>query len=422
MKGRFFLAVLTLLFAAQAAALFLFARQQGADGRQDAAAVNKALQSLGRDWANLEGHKKVDGLAYVALGPDEEVRYRTQEGLSESINEAVLHRDTVLDIRDGSSVVGKLIVYNDSAQVFQAGKQAVIRAFLLCMLAQGGLCAGYFFYLNGTIVKPFRALEGFAERVAGGNLDVPLAMDRQNLFGAFTESFDLMRVQLKEARQAEIRANESKKELVAKLSHDIKTPVASIKAASEVGAALADQERLRDNYRQIIRKADQIDSLITNLFTATLEELKQLSVTPQDLESREIRGFLESADYLGRASLAPVPGCILRADPLRLQQVFDNLFANSYKYAGTQIEATVWREESCLAVALEDHGGGVDREEISFLKEKYRRGRNAQNIEGAGLGLYIADYFMREMKGELFLENGADGLRAVVRIPLSGRI
>ena len=229
-------------------------------------------------------------------------------------------------------------------------------------------------------------------------------MDRQNLFGAFTESFDLMRVQLKEARQAEIRANESKKELVAKLSHDIKTPVASIKAASEVGAALADQERLRDNYRQIIRKADQIDSLITNLFTATLEELKQLSVTPQDLESGEIRGFLESADYLGRASLAPVPGCILRADPLRLQQVFDNLFANSYKYAGTQIEATVWREE------------------ISFLKEKYRRGRNAQNIEGAGLGLYIADYFMREMKGELFLENGADGLRAVVRIPLSGRI
>ena len=189
-----------------------------------------------------------------------------------------------------------------------------------------------------------------------------------------------------------------------------------------MGAALADQERLRDNYRQIIRKADQIDSLITNLFTATLEELKQLSVTPQDLESGEIRGFLESADYLGRASLAPVPGCILRADPLRLQQVFDNLFANSYKYAGTQIEATVWREESCLAVALEDHGGGVDREEISFLKEKYRRGRNAQNIEGAGLGLYIADYFMREMKGELFLENGADGLRAVVRIPLSGRI
>lgn len=60
-----------------------------------------------------------------------------------------------------------------------------------------------------------------------------------------------------------------------RLSHDIKTPVASIKAASEVGLALSGSERLRDNYTQIIRKADQINTLITNLFTATLEELQQ---------------------------------------------------------------------------------------------------------------------------------------------------
>lgn len=106
------------------------------------------------------------------------------------------------------------------------------------------------------------------ERLCGadcrGNLDLPLEMDRQNLFGAFTESFDLMRSELKKARLAEAKANAEKKELVAKLSHDIKTPVASIKAAAEVGLALSETERMKENYTQIIRKADQINGLITN--------------------------------------------------------------------------------------------------------------------------------------------------------------
>ena len=61
-------------------------------------------------------------------------------------------------------------------------------------------------------------------------------MDRENVFGAFTESFDLMRHELRRARERERRASQSKKELVAKLSHDIKTPIASIRAVAEVMA------------------------------------------------------------------------------------------------------------------------------------------------------------------------------------------
>ena len=78
------------------------------------------------------------------------------------------------------------------------------------------------------------------------------------------------------------------------------------------------------------------------------------------------------------------------------------------------------RESRFLAVAIEDCGGGVDAEELPLLKEKFRRGSNARNREGAGLGLYISDYFMREMGGELLVENGEDGLRVTVVICQSG--
>ena len=82
---------------------------------------------------------------------------------------------------------------------------------------------------------------------------------------------------------------------------------------------------------------------------------------------------------------------------------------------------TFYREENRLAVCVEDRGGGVGEEELPFLKEKYIRGSNAEGLEGAGLGLFISDFFLREMQGELLLENGKEGLKATVFVPLSGK-
>lgn len=390
---------------------------------QDTVAINEVLKRLETDWNNLDSSPVYNGLDYVVLDGEGRVLFRTTQGLSESISTATAHRDTMLDIRQGEKIVGKLIVYNGADAVYESRRKKLSLAVAVIMLLQTATVLGYCVYLNNILVRPFHKLKDFARRVAGGNLDVPLEMDRHNVFGAFTESFDLMRSELKKARLAEARANAAKKELVAELSHDIKTPVASIKAASEVGLALAESDRIRDNYTQIIRKADQINTLVTNLFTATLEELEQLSVTLADMESGELAQMLENADYLHRSTIpvaAALPPCLLRADRLRLQQVLDNIYANSYKYAGTDIMLAITREGGRLLLVIEDLGGGVSQQELPFLKEKFRRGSNAKAVEGAGLGLYISDYFMRKMGGELTVENGVSGLRVCVAVPLSG--
>ena len=389
---------------------------------QDTVAVNEVLKRLEADWDSPGSAAAGDGLDYVVLDGEGEVLFKTAQGLSESVNAATAHRDTILDIRQGGKTVGKLIVYNRADAVYESRKRALALAVAAVMLLQTAATTGYVIYLRKILVRPFHKLKDFAQRVAGGNLDVPLEMDRQNVFGAFTESFDLMRSELKRARLAEAQANAAKKELVAELSHDIKTPVASIKAASEVGLALADSDRLRDNYTQIIRKADQINTLVTNLFNATLEELEQLSVTPGDMESGELVQMLENADYLHRSAVpaaSAIPPCLLCADRLRLQQVLDNIYANSYKYAGTDIMLAITRESSRIVIAIEDFGGGVSPQELPFLKEKFRRGSNTGDVEGAGLGLYISDYFMRKMGGKLTVENGTCGLKVSVEVPLS---
>lgn len=418
---RGFLTAIFIVFALEIVAFILLIKKSE-DNSQSSIAVNEVLQTIQNDWGHFEAHTNKTEFDYVVINNAGEVVFRTAEGLSESINSAVSHRDTILDVESNGETIGKLIVYNDSSDTFKSNRNALAAVFGTAAAIQLVVCAGYFLYLNRAVVKPFRKMKGFAERVAGGNLDVPLEMDRGNLFGAFTESFDIMRAELKKARLAEAKANASKKELVAKLSHDIRTPVASIKAVSELGTALAENDKIRKNFEQIISKADQINTLVANLFSATLEELQQLTVTPADMSSTELRCMLESADYLRKAQFPDIPERMIFADKLRLQQVFDNVVANSYKYANTEILVNVFIQNRFLAVEIEDFGGGVTAEELPLLKEKFGRGSNTNGIDGAGLGLYISDRFMTEMNGELRIGNGKHGLKLTVLILLSGNI
>ena len=421
MKRQAFLIGALIVLIAEIITLTVFAVQTP-DFSQDTVAVNEVMQSVTADFNALKQHKNITDLDYVVLDENSNLVYKTKSGLSESVNAAISHRDTILDITINDSVVGKVIIYNDGAQTLQSQKQTAIIVLSVAIAVQGGIFIGYAVYMNFTIIRPFRKLKGFAERVACGNLDIPLEMDRQNLFGAFTESFDIMRSELKKARIAEAQAQQSKNELVAKLSHDIKTPVASIKAVSEVGLAVTDNEKDKANYTQIIGKADQINTLVTNLFTATLEELQQLTVTPTSIDSKQVITMLENADYMHRAAVPDMPECLVYADRLRLQQVLDNIFANSYKYAKTDIIVTAQKADNYIVIGIEDYGGGVLPEELPVLKEKFKRGSNARNTEGAGLGLYISDYFMREMQGELNIENGEHGFKVTVVLALSGKI
>lgn len=275
MKSKIFLFGTILLLIAEIIALIIFAVQTP-DLSQDAVAVNEIVQTVTDDFNNMEEHRNTTALNYVVLDNSGNLLYKTQSGLSESINVAITHRDTILDITIDKTQVGKIIIYNDGTQTLQYQKQTAVIVLSVAIVIQIFICIGYTVYLYLSVIRPFRKLKGFAERVAGGNLDMPLAMDRHNLFGAFTESFDIMRSELKKARLAEAQAQQSKKELVAKLSHDIKTPVASIKAVSEVGLAVATTEKDKANYTQIMGKADQINKLVTNLFTATLENCNNL--------------------------------------------------------------------------------------------------------------------------------------------------
>jgi len=277
----------------------------------------------------------------------------------------------------------------------------------------------YLIYINKKVLAPFDKLKTFARNVAAGNLAIPLSMDEDNVFGAFTESFDIMREELAKSRENERRANESKKELVASLSHDIKTPLASIKAIAELMEVQLQEEKFKNKVNTIWNKADQIELLTNNLFHATLEELKELKVENQEEASGILGAMLQNCDYLHRIDKYEVPECLIICDKLRLQQVFDNIISNSYKYANTNIIVTFQIKEDNLEIRIQDFGQGVDDEDLPLLFTKYYRGQNSEGRSGAGIGLYISKYFIEKMGGRIEALNENPGFCVRIEIPLA---
>jgi len=253
-----------------------------------------------------------------------------------------------------------------------------------------------------------------------GNLDVPLEMDRHSSFGAFSESFDIMREELKKARENEYAADRSKKELVASLSHDIKTPVASIKAATELMLVSVKDEKERTQLERIASKAEQINTLITNMFHSTLEELQALSVTVAEVHSTALPRLIENADHKSRVKPFSIPGCIVLTDTVRLQQVFDNVISNSYKYADTDISIYADFDGPFLAIVVEDQGPGAPEDELPLLTNKFYRGNNAAEKSGYGLGLHISKTLLEDMSGDLSCENRQHGFAVRIRLRFAG--
>ncbi len=385
----------------------------------DITAVNDIVQSLVKTWDTIgyDQLPKLDyDLDYVVLDNQNQFIKATKNGLNNDINSAIRNGDIIVDIKSEDILLGKLIIYNDSnTQWLRFRNYYLVITYCLTIMVVL-FCIGYITYIDKNILNPFRKLQVFARYVAEGNLDMPLVMDRGNLFGAFSESFDLMREELKKARENERLANQSKKELVASLSHDIKTPVASIKAVTEVMHVKATDENQMRQLEIINSKADQINTLISNMFSATLEEIQQLKVTVSEISSQELYGLIKTSDYNRKADIMAIPECIILADILRLAQVVDNIISNSYKYAGTSIYVSSSIKGKYLEIVFKDYGGGVPQEEISLVFNKFYRAENSKGKSGTGLGLYISKYFMEQMQGEIYCKNLRDGFAVVLKL------
>ena len=416
MKKRFVLLAVLLTVILMIPVLFLNYGKQASAGYLDNTVVNGLLNELSADWDNVNAKNKsivpqIEGISYEVMDNDGRILVRTETWMPEDLGRATSERYTIRDIKVDGEVVGKLLISNDFTSMRSETQKNYERRFIIVALVEALLIALFLLWVYRNIIKPFEDLKEFASDIASGDLDKPLKMDRGNIFGSFTESFDIMRTELSEAKQKEYEAQRSKMELVSQLSHDIKTPVASIKALGELLEAQSTDPKTKERLGSIVTKADNIDAMVSDLFTETLTELNELNVETSEQESRILDRIIKDADHMDLVTGRNVEECIIMCDPLRVTQVVNNIIFNSYKYAGTAIHLESHIEDDYLVVSFTDEGGGVSNDEIPMITKRFRRGENAKGKPGSGLGLAIAYELMEKMGGDLEVANDDKGLR-----------
>lgn len=284
---------------------------------------------------------------------------------------------------------------------------------------------GYIYY---AIIKPFERMEEYAEEVAKGNLDLKLNYERNNLFGEFTWAFDRMRREIIKARTCEKEAIENNKTVIATLSHDIKTPIASIRAYTEgLQANLASNPLKRQKYINIIiKKCDEVTALTNDIFLHSLADLGKLKMNLVEVSIKPIiieylNGLLCDKDNVFIND--DIPDANLLIDTKRFEQVLENIINNSLKYAkDSKIEIKVEKSLKDYIIIIRDYGKGISDEDMPFIFEKFYRGKNVGKEQGAGLGLYIVKYIMEQFNGNVYINSFKDGLEVRLIIPLIDKI
>ena len=331
----------------------------------------------------------------------------------------------LIDRGDYETAKQKTDEYADMLRSNPLDDSVGINGTIMCVLTVVFM-AMVFLYVYMSILRPFDKMKEYASEIAKGNFDLPLNYERSNYFGAFTWAFDSMRKEITRSRMAEREAILNNKTVIATLSHDIKTPITSIRAYAEgLEDNLDTSQERRSRYLEVImRKCDEVTALTNDLFLHSLSDLNMLQMQPEEFE---LASFLKqsiseiAAEHGDIIFREPDISPVIYADKKRVNQIVENLINNSRKYAKTNITVSLTKSDEIVKVHFRDNGPGIPDEDMPFITEKFYRGKNSGDENGSGLGLYIVKYIAEQSGGSLELINhtsGEEGLEAVVSFPI----
>ncbi len=279
-------------------------------------------------------------------------------------------------------------------------------------------------WIRKGVFIPLTQLNTAMQHIADGDFDY--IMDDSKSSGEIAslyENYDQMRLRLKESAEEKVQAERQNRELISNISHDLKTPITSIKGYVEgIMDGVADTPEKMDRYiKTIYNKANDMNRLINELtiysgidsnripynfhklnvadyFNDCVEEVGL------DLESKNIR-----LNYMNMVS----DDTIVIADPEQMKRVINNIVGNSVKYMNKphgEIDIRILDEIDSIRVEIEDNGKGVAPKEIGRIFERFYRTDASRNSSqgGSGIGLSIVKKIIEDHGGYIWATSKED--------------
>lgn len=273
------------------------------------------------------------------------------------------------------------------------------------------------------IFRPVRQIDKGIERLGDGNFQTPIAVSGPKDLENLGRKLDWLRKRL-------AKLDREKVKLIAHISHDLKTPLASIKE----GAGLLRDELvgpINNHQKEVVgildKNCSKLQRLIENILNFNMAQARK---TPLQKNRIQLNNLIREVVADQRNSILArnidlvqqLPPVVIDGNQKQLKTVFDNLVSNAVKFTPDkgQIRIRMKSNDKRVAILVEDSGCGINDEERSRIFSPFFRGKGAEKsvIKGSGLGLAISREYVQNHGGTIRLLPDSNGARFLVTLPL----
>lgn len=272
--------------------------------------------------------------------------------------------------------------------------------------------------LSKGIINPLKNLVAATEKISQGDFDARVDVRNKDELGRLGAAFNRMVEELKNAREREKALEISRRELVANVSHDLRTPLSSIRGYVEglMDGVAAEPEKTRRYLGVIHDKALSLERLINDLFELSRLEAGQLKMEFVKVNAGEMikdlcATFSRDAALVGLSFNCRLPSTLpnVNVDPGRIEQVLTNLLQNSFRHTvpGGEVAVKAEVKDSEVLISVQDTGEGIDPEDLPHVFERLYTGEKSRSRvkSGTGMGLAIAREIVQVHGGRIWAES-----------------
>jgi signal transduction histidine kinase len=315
-----------------------------------------------------------------------------------------------------SSLLTFLNVYLTARLMFASPHDLLLATILLIFAGGIAMVLGYF--LSSTLTDRIQHLERAALQISQGDLDVKVDVQGKDEVAALAHSFNEMTGKLKIADQQQKELEQLRSDLIAWVSHDLQTPLTSVRAILEALADGVAEDRLTQEryFKTALRDIQSLSILIDDLFQMAQLDTGGLPLEREwgsitDLISDTLESFRQMAlnqqvDLQGSAA----PDCDpVDMDIQRIGRVLNNLVGNALRHTplGGQVIVNARRDSDAVEISVCDTGVGIQADDIAHVFDRFYRGEKSRSRStgGSGLGLAIAQGIVEAHGGSIRVES-----------------
>ena len=299
------------------------------------------------------------------------------------------------------------------------GNFVIMIALIALLILSISAISGIFFIKS--IVQPIRDVSNIARRIAMGDFESRIEINRNDEIGELCDTINYMASELSQAENL-------KNDFISSVSHELRTPLTAIRGWGETAkmSVGTDEELVNRGLDVVLSEADRLSGLVEELLDFSRMETGRITVVSQPLNiswllSESVAMYVELSKKQGIELIytKPQEEYQVLGDTNRLKQVFINIIDNAVKYteSGGQVLITQQIEEACVRISVNDTGVGIPAQDIDRVKEKFYKAN--KTVRGSGIGLAVADEIIKQHQGLLFIESTEGvGTNATIVLPL----